>query len=103
MSDRFRHARDVLRTAVDARAFPAAVVEVGTATGVLWREPFGTLTYEPDAPPATDRTIFDLASLTKVIATGSLAPTTKMSSGSAAPAGGSNRPSAPVKSNVPSG
>lgn len=73
MSDWFHHARDVLRTAVYARAFPAAVVEVGTATQVLWREPFGALTYEPDAPLATDRTIFDLASLTKVIATGSLA------------------------------
>lgn len=73
MSDRFRHARNLLRTAVGARAFPAAVVEVGTATEVLWREPFGALTYEPDAPLATDRTIFDLASLTKVIATGALA------------------------------
>ena len=35
----------------------------------LWREAFGTLTYCADAAPATDETIFDLASLTKVIAT----------------------------------
>jgi CubicO group peptidase (beta-lactamase class C family) len=53
-------------------AYPAAVVEVGNAAGVLWREAFGRLTYDRAAPVATDSTIFDLASLTKVIATTSL-------------------------------
>jgi CubicO group peptidase (beta-lactamase class C family) len=66
---RFDLARQILRGAIDERAFPAAVVEVGTATDVLWREPFGRLSYDADAEPTRDDTIFDLASLTKVIAT----------------------------------
>jgi CubicO group peptidase (beta-lactamase class C family) len=70
---RFEIARSILRRAVDERACPAAVIEVGTAAGPVWREAFGRLTYEPDAPAASSDTIFDLASLTKVIATASLA------------------------------
>ncbi len=66
-------ARVVLRQAIDDKVFPAAAVEVGDATGPLWREPFGQLTFEPDAQPAGDDTIFDLASLTKPMATASLA------------------------------
>jgi CubicO group peptidase (beta-lactamase class C family) len=69
----FREARDVLAAAIGERAFPAAVVEVGTATDVIWREAFGRLSYEPDATATADDTIFDLASLTKVIATTPLA------------------------------
>ena len=59
----------LIERAIAARAFPAAVVETGGRRGVRWREAFGTLTYAPDAPAATTETIFDLASLTKVIAT----------------------------------
>jgi len=64
--------RRVIQQAVAAGAFPSAVVEVGTSRDRLWREAFGRLTFEPDARPATEQTIFDLASLTKVIATTSL-------------------------------
>ena len=35
----------------------------------MWREAFGHLTYDPEAAACTEATIFDLASLTKVIAT----------------------------------
>jgi CubicO group peptidase (beta-lactamase class C family) len=59
----------VVAGAVDAKAFPAAVVEVGDATRPLWREAFGRLTFEPSAPPTAEDTVFDLASLTKVLAT----------------------------------
>jgi CubicO group peptidase (beta-lactamase class C family) len=65
----FSAARSLLERAVAERAFPAAVVEVGTAHHPLWREAFGKLSFEPHAPLATDDTYFDLASLTKVIAT----------------------------------
>ncbi|MBM3776885.1 MAG: hypothetical protein FJW23_01430 [Acidimicrobiia bacterium] len=61
--------RRVIAEAVAARACPAAVVDVGDATRPLWREAFGRLTFEVDAPAATPDTIFDLASLTKVLAT----------------------------------
>ena len=39
---------------------------------MLWRAAFGRLTYADDAPRATEETIFDIASLTKVIATTTL-------------------------------
>jgi CubicO group peptidase (beta-lactamase class C family) len=65
-------ARVLLRQSITNHVFPSAVVEVGSHDRVLWREPFGTLTFEPAAAPATDRVIFDLASLTKPIATTSV-------------------------------
>jgi CubicO group peptidase (beta-lactamase class C family) len=65
-------ARAVIEAAVADRAFPAAAVEIGTATDVLWREAFGRLSYEPDAAAAREDTVFDLASLTKVMATAPL-------------------------------
>ena len=65
----FDQPRRVLADAVEARAFPAAVVEVGDATRPLWSEAFGRLTFDADAAAAGEDTIFDLASLTKVLAT----------------------------------
>jgi serine-type D-Ala-D-Ala carboxypeptidase len=65
----FERARAVLQRAIDEQAFPAAVVEVGTASALLWREAFGRLTFASDAPATREDTIFDLASLTKVMAT----------------------------------
>lgn len=61
--------REILADAIASRAFPAAVVEVGRAGEVLWREAIGRLTFDPEASPTRDDTIFDLASLTKVMAT----------------------------------
>lgn len=65
----FAAARQILAEAVRARAFPAAVIETGTATQPLWSEAFGRLTFDAGAAPAAEDTIFDLASLTKVLAT----------------------------------
>ncbi len=69
----FEAARRVLHEAAAARVFPGAVVEAGTRRRVLWREACGRLTFEPSAPSARDDTIFDLASLTKVLATSLIA------------------------------
>ena len=66
-------ARAVIRSGLDARAYPAAVIEVGRAHGPIWREAFGRLSYDAGARPTKLGTIFDLASLTKVIATTTLA------------------------------
>ena len=63
----------ILAEGVRGGAFPAAVVEVGSSSATLWRQAFGSLSRAPDAPPATIGTVFDLASLTKVIATTTLA------------------------------
>lgn len=59
----------IIERGIATRAFPAAAIEVGRADDVLWRQAFGTLTYATDAPQAGDATVFDLASLTKVIVT----------------------------------
>jgi len=70
-------ARQVVRGAVEQRVFPGAVVDIGSSVRSLWNEAFGTLTFPSTVPggtarapyPLTAMTAFDLASLTKVIAT----------------------------------
>jgi CubicO group peptidase (beta-lactamase class C family) len=73
-----QRARAVLESAIQSRVFPGASVEVGTATEPVWHAAIGTLTYDPlpesEAPAAVARdTIYDLASLTKVLATATIA------------------------------
>jgi CubicO group peptidase (beta-lactamase class C family) len=63
----------VVQRAHEDGAFPAAVVEVGNRDGVMWRQPFGRLDHDPVSPATDAGSIFDLASLTKVIATTSVA------------------------------
>jgi CubicO group peptidase (beta-lactamase class C family) len=65
----FERPRALMAEGLRSSAFPAAVVEVGRGSGTIWREAFGALTYDPDAAPTAGDTIFDLASLTKVIVT----------------------------------
>ena len=69
MTTAFAAARQVLERAIAERAFPAAVIEVGTARQFLWREAFGHLSFAPDSAPTREDTWFDLASLTKVLST----------------------------------
>ena len=69
---RFGTAASLLERAVAQKSFPAAVIELGDATGPLWRQAFGRLRFEADAPVTAEDTIFDLASLTKVMATTTL-------------------------------
>lgn len=59
----------LLAAAIDRRIFPGAVAEVGCVAGPLWRRACGTLTFDGDAPATTEDTIYDLASLTKPVAT----------------------------------
>jgi serine-type D-Ala-D-Ala carboxypeptidase len=65
----FDAAHRVIVDAVAGRVFPAAAVEVGSSAGVLERGAFGRLTFADDAPRVDVHTPFDLASLTKVLAT----------------------------------
>ena len=48
---------------------PGAVVLVARNGGVVWREAYGARAVEPVREPMTTDTVFDLASLTKVVAT----------------------------------
>jgi len=50
--------------------YPGAVVVIGTKDTVLWSRGYGHFTWSPaSAVPDPDSTLFDLASLTKVVAT----------------------------------
>ena len=72
MPDTFAAAATMLREAVEAHVFPAASVEVGNRAGVRWSSAAGAHTFDPYATFATPETIFDLASLTKVVSTATL-------------------------------
>ena len=70
---RFDRVAAIIRDAHERQLFPAAVIEVGTSEDVLWCDAVGRLTYDSSAAPATEQTIFDLASLTKPVVTASVA------------------------------
>ncbi len=55
------------------KAFPGGVVAIGDAAHVAHLHPFGRLTYAEDARPVAADTIYDLASLTKIVATTTMA------------------------------
>jgi uncharacterized protein YbbC (DUF1343 family)/CubicO group peptidase (beta-lactamase class C family) len=59
----------ILQQAVDDGTIPGAVVLVGHGGHVVYRKAFGMRSLEPEREPMTASTIFDLASLTKCIAT----------------------------------
>ncbi len=63
----------VVERFIERGAFPGAVVAVGHRGKLARLAAYGRLSYEPDAPPAAADTIYDLASLTKVIATTTMA------------------------------
>ena len=63
----------LIEGAIERRVFPSAVAEAGSSARVIWRAPFGRLTFDQDAANTTETTIFDLASLTKAMATATLA------------------------------
>ena len=62
----------ILRRAIDARVFPGAVIEIGRTNGPLETVAAGRLTYDAASPAVDARTIYDLASLTKVLSTAAL-------------------------------
>ena len=66
-------AEALLDDGVKRRIFPAGAAEAGSSAGPLWRHATGRLTFDADAAETTAATIFDLASLTKPIATTSVA------------------------------
>ena len=58
----------VLRDSVQDKIFPGAVAALISSTDEAY-VPFGAESYDPVARPVTDYSIFDVASLTKVVAT----------------------------------
>jgi CubicO group peptidase (beta-lactamase class C family) len=69
----FSSVQRLVADATAAHAFPAAAIEVGRQDAVLWQWTHGRLSYSDATPAVTADTLFDLASLTKVIATTTIA------------------------------
>ena len=59
--------------AIAARAFPAASMAVTSAGRLVALRAFGRLTYDSESATVSPATLFDLASLTKVVATTAMA------------------------------
>jgi beta-N-acetylhexosaminidase len=66
---RFAEVDRIVEAAIADGAFPGAVVAVGHRGKLVHLEAYGRQTYAPDAPPIETNTLFDIASLTKVVAT----------------------------------
>ena len=69
----FARAFTILRQAIADRAFPGASLAVTHQGSLVASQGFGRFTYDDDAPVVQPDTVFDLASLTKVVATTTIA------------------------------
>jgi len=69
----FAPAFALLQNAIAERVFPAASLAVTHKGKLIALKAFGRFTYEPDAPETAPESIFDIASLTKIVATTSMA------------------------------
>jgi CubicO group peptidase (beta-lactamase class C family) len=63
----------ILQEAIDQRAFPGAAVAVTHHGQLVALKALGRFTYELNSPTVTPTTLFDLASVTKVVATTAMA------------------------------
>ncbi len=68
IDDRFSAAYEVLEAAIASRAFPGCSFGVLYCGEIVLHDALGKFTYD-DAPKVTPDTVFDVASLTKVVAT----------------------------------
>jgi CubicO group peptidase (beta-lactamase class C family) len=68
-TSRFASAYQVLHEAITSRAFPGCAFGVLADGEVLLQDALGRFTYDEEAPLITPETIFDVASLTKVVST----------------------------------
>src|SRR5436190_8979750 len=67
MESRIEH---VVARAIDDHKMPGCVVLVGRRAGIVFQHAYGHRSLEPEKAPMTTDTVFDMASLTKPIATG---------------------------------
>jgi CubicO group peptidase (beta-lactamase class C family) len=69
----FSSAFSVLREGIEQRAFPAACAAVAHQDHLVALKAFGHFTYDAASPAATPDSLFDLASITKAVATTTMA------------------------------
>ena len=61
------HIDEAVNAEIARKQLPGAVVLVGRQGRVVWRRAYGNRALEPQVEPMTVDTVFDLASLTKVV------------------------------------
>jgi serine-type D-Ala-D-Ala carboxypeptidase len=67
--EQFQRAFNILRSGIDQRGFPGATVAIAHQGKLIAHKGLGHFTYDTTSPAVTAETIYDLASVTKVIAT----------------------------------
>ena len=68
-SERFAGVYKVLHDAIERHAFPGCAFGVVAGGKTVLEDALGRFTYEPDSLPVEPHTVFDVASLTKVVST----------------------------------
>ena len=68
-TDRFASVYQVLGDAITSQAFPGCAFGVLAGGEVVLEDALGGFTYDGDSPRVTPRTVFDIASITKVVST----------------------------------
>jgi CubicO group peptidase (beta-lactamase class C family) len=68
-ADKLDQMDNLIATAIAEKKMPGCVVLIGRPMGIALLKAYGDKRVEPDHEPMTDDTVFDLASLTKPIAT----------------------------------
>src|SRR5580692_10243421 len=69
----FANAFAIIRQAIEQRAFPGASLAVTHRGALVGSQGFGRFTYKQGSPAVSAETVFDLASLTKVVAATTIA------------------------------
>ena len=72
-SERMERIESLVEEAIEAGKMPGCVITVGRRGHVVYHRAFGHRQLEPESLPMKDDTVFDLASLTKPIATATCA------------------------------
>ena len=67
--EKFQHAFGVIGVGIEHKSFPGAAVAIAHQGKLIALQGFGHFTYDAGSPAVTPATIYDLASVTKVVAT----------------------------------
>lgn len=65
----FSSADNIVSNGINMKAFPGAQLLVGNENEILYSKSYGNFTYDEFSPVVTDESMFDIASITKVVAT----------------------------------
>ena len=68
-AERLAEIDGLVAAAISEKKLPGCVILIGRPEGIAWLKAFGDRRFEPEREPMTDDTVFDLASLTKPLAT----------------------------------